>query len=249
MRDVNTLHLPIERLAELADGDPSALEREHLAACAACAAELSSYQRLVALAADERRRIAPPLTEWETLRTRLQDEGLFGGATPLVTRRSRLTRVLSVYGRIAAGLLLVLGGTVFGRLSAGRSLADAFALSRVDFAAFAAPDSTVGDDVSRESFASTALALQSLQEAQRTYEQAALYLSMHDTSTSEPASDMYRTRLAALDRMAETSQRALDQVPADPIINQVYLTTMGAREMTLSKLGTVLPVGVRLTRY
>ncbi|NUQ13433.1 MAG: hypothetical protein HUU26_14065, partial [Gemmatimonadaceae bacterium] len=55
-------HLPIERLAELADGDPTTAERDHLAGCAMCAAERSAYQRVVAMAADERRRIAPPIT-------------------------------------------------------------------------------------------------------------------------------------------------------------------------------------------
>lgn len=248
MHDVNTLHLPIERLAELADADPSALEREHLAACPACAAELVAYQRMVTLAADERRRIAPPLTDWDSMRRRLHREGLLTPATPVDVRRARRTALVSAARRIAAGAVLLLGGTVYGRLSTGQRLGEALALGRVSFAPFSSADS-VGEGLTPETFASTAGALQALQEAQRNYEQAALYLAAHDTSTAEPSGNLIRTRLAALDKMAETSQRALDVVPADPIINQVYLTTMGAREMTLSRLGTVLPAGVRLTRY
>jgi hypothetical protein len=60
---------------------------------------------------------------------------------------------------------------------------------------------------------------------------------------------MLRTRLAALDEMAETSLRVLDYAPADPIMNQVYLTTLGARNMTLGRLATALPVGSRLSRF
>jgi hypothetical protein len=55
--------------------------------------------------------------------------------------------------------------------------------------------------------------------------------------------------LAALDEMAETSLKALAEAPADPIINQVYFTTLGARNMTLGKLATALPTGSRLSRF
>jgi hypothetical protein len=98
-------------------------------------------------------------------------------------------------------------------------------------------------------FASTAAAMQVLQRAQQDYERAALYLANHDTSTAEGASEAYRTTLAALDEMAETSLRALSQAPADPIINQVYFTTLGARNMTLGKLASALPTGSRLSRF
>ena len=69
-------HLPIERLAELADGEPDATERAHLAECVMCSTELAAYQRLVSAASDERRRIAPPLTNWRALRVPLREEGL-----------------------------------------------------------------------------------------------------------------------------------------------------------------------------
>ena len=49
-------HLLIERLAELADSEPTAAEEEHLAECAMCAAERVAYYRVVSMAADERRR-------------------------------------------------------------------------------------------------------------------------------------------------------------------------------------------------
>ena len=97
--------------------------------------------------------------------------------------------------------------------------------------------------------ASTAAAMQTLQRAQQDYERAALYLSTHDTVTSEAATEAYRTTLAALDEMAETSLKALSAAPADPIINQVYFTTLGARNMTLGKLATALPTGSRLSRF
>ena len=100
-----------------------------------------------------------------------------------------------------------------------------------------------------EGFASNSDALTVLERAQAQYERAAAYLATHDTSTVDGAADQYRTRLAALDRNAETLIQALNESPQDPVINQIYLATLGAREATLSKLGTALPVGVRLSRF
>src|SRR5689334_18004370 len=84
------LHLSSERLAELADGEPTIAEAEHLAACAICATERSAHRRLLTLANDERGRIAPPLTDWPTLSARLRDERIISDdvAVPLALETS-----------------------------------------------------------------------------------------------------------------------------------------------------------------
>src|SRR3970282_2345694 len=66
-QDRKMQHLPIERLAELADGEPTAAELDHLAECAMCSAEGIAYHRVVAMAADEPRRLAPPISTWGSL--------------------------------------------------------------------------------------------------------------------------------------------------------------------------------------
>ena len=113
-RDKNMLHLSTERLADLADSAPTAAEREHLAACTACAAERDAHRRLLSLAADERVRLAPPLTDWDTLAGALRSEGIL--TTPL-ERHSRRWALVAL--RAAAAIVLVAGGTMLGRLSAG----------------------------------------------------------------------------------------------------------------------------------
>src|SRR5688572_32933699 len=75
-RDKNMQHLPIERLAELADSEPTAAELDHFAECAMCSAERVAYHRVVAMAADERRRIAPPVTNWGSLSAELRQQGV-----------------------------------------------------------------------------------------------------------------------------------------------------------------------------
>lgn len=235
-------HLPIERLAELADSEPTAAERDHLAECTMCSSELGAYRRVVAMAADERRRIAPPLTDWGSLRGALKDQGVIVTAEHRIAQRAWAARLHRV-GRAAAAIAILAAGVVTGRMSTGMPLRTAAAIGggpddHASLVAYA-PDE----------FASTTVALQTLRRAQEEYERAALYLASHDTSSAEGASELLRTRLAALDEMAETSLRALGDAPADPIINQVYLTTLGARNMTLGRLATALPVGSRLSRF
>ena len=234
-------HLPIERLAELADGEPTAAEHDHLAECAMCSAERIAYHRVVAMAADERRRIAPPVTNWGSLSTALREQGVITTRAESNARQAFMAKVIRTGWQAAAGIAILLTGLVSGRMTAGMSWRSAVALGGNGATQPAGP-------VNTEEFTSTAVAMQTLQRAQQEYDRAALYLASHD-STSEGTTESYRTRLAALDEMAETSLRALNEAPADPIINQVYFTTLGARNMTLGKLATALPTGSRLSRF
>ncbi|MCC6316986.1 MAG: hypothetical protein IT361_04770 [Gemmatimonadaceae bacterium] len=244
---MTTPHPPVERLAELLDGTPTLFEREHVAGCASCTKELESLGRLVALANDERRRIAPPLTSWESLRAGLDAADLI--ADPAARRPASPTRRWTQ--RVASIALLLAGGAVAGRWSAGLSLADAVAIRG------AGSDSAIRDasvvpvalNTGGATFRSTDEALAHLQRAQRAYDDAAAWLSAHDTTSSSQASDQYRTRLAALDMASETFEQALTDAPEDPIINQYYMATMNAREVAIRRLGTTLPASVRMGRY
>lgn len=234
-------HLAIERLAELADGEPTASEKEHLADCAMCSAERVAYQRVVAMASDERRHIAPPISTWGMLSEELREQGLITTREQATARTLFISQVRTFGFRAAAAIGILVTGLVTGRMTAGMPLRSALALGNGNDASQVA--------VNPDEFASTAAAMQTLQRAQQDYDRAALYIASHDTSTSEGSTEAYRTRLAALDEMAETSLRALSEAPSDPIINQVYFTTLGARNMTLGKLATALPTGSRLSRF
>jgi hypothetical protein len=89
-----------------------------------------------------------------------------------------------------------------------------------------------------------------LAQAQRDYQRAAAWLSVHDTTMADPgAPEALRARLAALDGVMPTVREALREAPQDPVLNQVYLTAYDVRESTLRQLGRALPVGVRLEGY
>ncbi len=235
----NVLHLPIERLAEVADTAPTPCEREHLQECAVCRRELASYQAVVAMARDERRRIAPPLTTWDAVRAGLDREGL------IATSGRRLRPVQRWALRAASAAVLVTGGAVAGRLSAGLP-AGMFASGNPE----AFSDSGLMVPVAAgSSFRSSEEAMTQLERAQRAYEDAAAYLAANDTANTEGAPDQYRTRLAALDLASETFEQALNDAPVDPVLNQYFIATMNAREATIRRLGTAMPASVRVGRF
>lgn len=242
-------HLPTERLAALADEQPTAEEIAHLAGCAACAREREAYRSLLALS--QTTRIGVPITTWESLQPALARDGLIApgrgrGDVHLERHRSFdghawTRRVLQV----AAGLVLVAGGVAAGRVSADASPIPGFGneteTSGAGVVASASP---------AESFASREEALRARALAETNYQNASIALARFDSSAYEPDSPAaIRTRLAALDRVGETMREALEQAPADPVINGYYLTTLDRREAALRQLSSSLPSAVRLNIF
>ena len=195
------LHLSSERLAELADGEPTVAEAEHLAACAICATERSAHQRLLSLAGDERDRIAPPLTDWSTLSARLRERAAsFRTMSPrpisrrhrrrAVRRSRRPHRRAWLAGlRVAAGLVFAVGFGALGRMSAGavgrarragsdRALSDSLAERR----ARRHPPMLLGRELAVQRPSRTALA--ALETSQRNYDRAVAFIAAHDSTGS-----------------------------------------------------------------
>jgi hypothetical protein len=258
------LHLSSERLAELADGEPTIAEAEHLAACAICASERSAHERLLSMAQDERDRVASPLTRWSSLSAKLREEGIIADeyAEPVtvettvvpITQPRPHRRVWLVGLRVAAGLVFAAGFGALGRMSAAADPApSAKEMTALASRIFRGTTEQVmprgfGDPTSP--FRTVEDALAALETSQRNYDRAVAFIAAHDSTVQSPdAGDVFRTRLAALDEMAETSRQALSVAPTDPVLNQYYLSTLGAREVTLRQLGSVLPPGTRLSRF
>jgi len=225
------LHLLSERLAALADEEPTAAEAMHLASCSQCANTRRLHQHLFVAARSKGDQGEAPLTDWHTLAPRLAAEGLIAapGASRFAARTLR--RVASV----AAALALLAGGTVAGRISAGATVVPARLLGRT------APAS----DTAPASFASTAEALDVFFTAQRDYERAAAYLSANDQAPRE-SQTAYINRLIALDDMNTASLAALRQSPTDPVLNGYYLSTASARNAARQKISQMIPVGAQV---
>jgi hypothetical protein len=225
------LHLSPERLAALADGEPTMAESEHLASCAICARERLAQRSLLAHAAAERARLAPPLTQWDSVVRDLRAEGIVASAH----------RGLRWWLQAAAAVLLVAGGVALGRVTAPAAPSAAVNVALT-------PGESPAD--TSVAFGSRAEALAAIARSQNLYQQAAAFLVERDSAGREiDDSQVYRRRLAALDEVAATTQAALRDAPYDPVINRYYLTALGAREATLRQLRSALPVGEQLYQY
>jgi hypothetical protein len=243
------LHLPTERLAELGDESPlpTPEEASHLASCEVCTQERAAYQALIAMALAEREPFGLPLTRWDAIAAELSlkvDAPVADIAPALRSSRWML--------QIAAGLLLVAGGAMLGRVSAGaRVLPDKPATQTANVASA----SDVTQPVARRGSDSTVFA--SADEARAAqlrsellYQQAAAFLARVDTTGAGSGSPVaYRSRLAALDRVISTTREAMREAPHDPVINGYYLTTLGQREATLRQLNTALPASLRVNSF
>ena len=250
------LHLSPERLAALADDEPTGAEATHLAACARCAGERSAHRRLLVLAQHEGATGAESLTSWNVLAAELRTEGLIGEpASPMslstpargtaAVRRPR--RALSPGWRNAAAAVLIAGASfAIGRYSTAPGVSSG-AVSQTAAQASAPAD---GNGASLVSYSSTTDAVTAFLRAQREMQDAAAFLAEQEQAGAPSFdADMYRARLAALDGMVTVSRAALYEAPADPVINQYYLATLGAREATMRQIGRALPSGTRVTPY
>jgi hypothetical protein len=242
-------HLPTERLAALGDDTPTPAEAAHLAMCETCAREHAAYRTLVTMAHDERGAIGIPLTRFDAIATALAAEHVGLAPSPDMVRGvvGRSRGFLRTPMRAAAGVLLLAGGVVAGRVSAGVSPLP-FAGSGA--ASVAATASGQTSSTGSASFASIEEARIAQLHSEALYQQAAAFLAEHDTTGAGDGSPVaYRSRLAALDQVISTTREAMRQAPHDPVINGYYLTTLGQREATLRQLNTVLPASLRANSF
>jgi len=240
-------HLHPERLAALADGEPTASEAAHLSSCSSCAREIVAHRRLLMMAWQERETLSAPLVSWETLAESLRSEGILRDMVAGGSRGGRTGGIRSPWWlQAAAAVVLLVGGMGIGRLSVatfGGSETAATGEQSANTRYASNTDTTIA-------FASLAEAISVLQRAERDYRMAMMYLAGQDTITraaDDPA--IYRARLAALDEMAGVALDAVQQAPEDPLMNRYYLTTLGARDATLRQLGEKLPENVQLVGF
>lgn len=210
-----------------------------------------SENELDDLVARERERGAPPLTNWDSIAAQLRLDGIIkNGSHGMLGSGTR------IWMQAAAAVLLVAGGVAIGRYTTtvsnpAPSAQSAFSPNTTGQSQQAAENvSATNVSASVPDFKSPEEAWSTLNRAGEEYQRASAYLSASNTNVPMPTDpDTYRTRLAALDNVMSEMRNALHEAPHDPVINQYYLATVGAREATLRQLGTTLPAGARLNRF
>jgi hypothetical protein len=183
-----------------------------------------SEEQLDHLIADEFSRPQPPLNEWRTIAARAREEGLLRES-----RTSRAWGSAQPWLQAAAAVLILVGGIAIGRTTIALPSADSTTASN------GAPPAAVvaSNSAPISSFRSVEEASATLDRAVSDYQRASQFLAANNTTVGiRDSLAIYSARVAALDKIEDATERALQTAPHDPVINQYYLATMGARVAT-----------------
>jgi hypothetical protein len=207
-------HLTLEALARLVDEAPAGEEASHLAGCSRCQAELEAMREdrhALAMLPD----LVPPPDAWPAIRRSLAREGLV---------RPRPAKAVGL--RVAAAVVLFAAGGAVGwtvrgtgdgavpRATPGMAteLPDAASLAATAGEAGPGEGSLAGDPLF-----------------------AALDRFMADAAPA-PAPANAAARLAALDNIVLTTAEALQEAPADPVIQSYHRTALAQRDAVLRQI-------------
>jgi hypothetical protein len=207
-----------------------------------------SEEELDTMVDNERERVKnfAPLNDWSTIAARLREQGL-------IRDRARPVLVANTnwWLRAAAAALIAVGGVGVGRYSASRPVDQGtVAISPPETTPVQTSSNTI-PSTGVSDFKSADEAWAVLNRAGAEYQKASAYLAANNPvqSTRADSAPVYQNRLAALDQVMKATHSALDQAPNDPVINQYYLATMGAREATRQQLNAVQTVGAKLKGF
>jgi hypothetical protein len=254
-------HLTPETIARLVDEEPTAPELAHLEACAGCRDELEAMRddvHALSLLPD----LEPAPDAWPALEQRLEAEGLIR-RRPLFSP-ARLSFAAAavllflaggVAGRVSAPLPQPLAleqpapATPMQVAEPAPSYADVAPGHDGDVQAELkepvpvrpAPRAAAGPRLAAAQYGRDGLP-RTLDDAAALLRQSEeLYLAAltryAELATSADAGDPV-SRLAALQSIVMTTQAALSQAPADPVINGYHLTALAQRDATLRQVAT-----------
>lgn len=223
-------HLTLEALARLVDEAPTNEERRHIEGCDHCRDELDALREqtdsLGALP-----KMAPPPDLWPDIRAGLRREGLVTRTAP--------RRVSPTLIRLAAALALFIGGSATGFVARG-AVADPSSRAQGTPVAVAEPQPGEAAAPARNDRAAPDAGIElasgdvtaDMERAQDVFA-AALdrYMRANGTPAPDPAA-----RLAALDNIVATTAEALNESPADPVINSYHLTAVAQRNELLRQI-------------
>ena len=206
-----------------------------------------SEDQLDQIIASERARQQAPLNNWQTISARAREEGLIRGS------QSRSWVSGQPWIQAAAAMLLLVGGIAIGRTTiaipgSSQSGADSQQVAGGGRREAGGASTAAATTNSRDTFASVDDASMTLERAIVDYQRASAFLARNSLGpTTVDSSSIYRTRLAALDKVNDGMESALRTAPHDPVINQYYLATMGARVATQQMAAR--PVGLALRGF
>ena len=220
------LHLTLEALARLVDEAPEPHEQAHLAGCEECRDELEALREQTA-ALGTLPSLMPPPEAWPGLRKRLRAEGLIRGRIERRWTGSALTRVAAAVVLFVAGGAAGYGARGTVAAPAGEMTAEAPASGSAAGTALAGGPETAAPEGESEATLS--------EDVERTEEMFAAALDRFMRASGTEAPDP-ATRLATLDNIVLTTAEALNESPADPVINSYHMTAVAQRRELIRQL-------------
>jgi len=214
-------HLMIETIARLIDEAPTAEQAGHLEECDKCSATLEAM-RADHAALRNLPMIEPPPAGWQQLEERLREEGLIRRRTAPPIWRSTAFRVAATIAIFVFGAfsgIALMNMQPGGSRNGGRNGATSEGAS--PSLIFATEPSTPEE------------AIQLYRQAEALYLEALTRVAQLDDQQAgaDPVA-----RLAALEGIASITRSALDQAPADPVLNGYHLTALAQREATIRQI-------------
>lgn len=199
-----------------------------------------SEEQLDQVIAAEKARPQEPLNEWRTIAARAREEGLIHDS------REWRGSLGQQWLQAAAAVLLLVGGIAIGRSTIGlptsvtNQPAAAVSASNPSTVTPASTGSTTDfTPTSSASFASVDQASAALDRAVQEYTRASQYIAANNLAEqTRDSAAIYRARAEALDQIANAARSALATAPHDPVVNQYFLATMGARAATRQIVST-----------
>jgi hypothetical protein len=196
-----------------------------------------SEEQLDQIIAAEKARPQEPLNEWRTIAARAREEGLIHDS------REWRGSLGQQWLQAAAAVLLLVGGIAIGRSTIGLPVAQTqpgvAITSGANNPAPVSPASSNQVTTPSAEFASVDEASAALDSAVRAYQRASQYIAANNLAErTRDSAAIYRARAEALDQIANAARSALATAPHDPLINQYYLATMGARVATRQVVST-----------
>jgi hypothetical protein len=214
-------HLSLETLARLLDETPTPAEQAHLDGCDRCRTEWLGLRRQTRRLGDLPE-AQPPARAWTLLEARLLDESLVTAPAEIGARARTRSSWLWTFRLAASIALFLLGGVVGATLRGPADPPMATGEDLPDVAGARAQTTATPDE-----------AMRALRGAEASY-LAALARHRELTGADRTADPM--ARLAALESIVLTTRAALNQAPADPVINGYHLTAVAEREAMLRRL-------------
>ncbi len=198
-----------------------------------------SEEQLDQVIAAEKARPQEPLNEWRTIAARAREEGLIHDS------REWRGSLGQQWLQAAAAVLLLVGGIAIGRSTIGlptSGIAQPGAVAAGNPSATTPASTSSTTDItpsSSVSFASVDQASAALDRAVQEYTRASQYIAANNLAEqTRDSAAIYRARAEALDQIANAARSALATAPHDPVVNQYFLATMGARAATRQIVST-----------